>query len=79
MHVGTLQIPVDHYDNSQAYADFGGGHGHNEKHENLPVRIGTVGRESDQKQVYCVQHQLDRHENDDGIAPEQYARHADYK
>jgi hypothetical protein len=75
----TLQIPVDHYDNCQAYADFCRCHGHNEKHENLAIRIGAVSRESGQKQVYSVEHQFDTHKHDDRISAKQDAGNANCK
>ena len=73
--VGGLEVAVNHDDDAQPHRDFGRSHGHDEKHKNLPVGVGPVGGKGRQQDVYSIEHQLYAHENNDGVAPNQHARH----
>ena len=79
VNVGSLEVAVNHHNNAQAYRNFGSGHGHDEEHENLAIRVGAIGREGRQQNVHCIEHQLDAHEDDDGIAPHQHPRNPNGK
>ena len=63
-------------DDGKTDRDLRGRDGDDEKDEDLRVVIGKAvcidakARERDERQVCRVQHQLERHENDDEIAPQ---------
>src|SRR3569832_1589501 len=48
---------------------FGGRDGEDEEHEDLAVHVAEVVREGDEVHVDGQQHQLDRHQQDDQVAP----------
>src|SRR5690625_1189793 len=47
------------------------GHNHDEKRHDLTVEVAVHAGESHESQVRCIEHQLDTHENDDGVAAHQ--------
>ena len=49
------------------------------KTDHLAVGGAEIARKSDESQVDGVEHELDGHENDDQITPDQHAEHADGK
>src|SRR5262245_23185121 len=55
----------------------GGGDGHHEEHEDLAIERLHVARERDEREVRGVQHELDRHEDDERVAAYEHADHAD--
>src|SRR5439155_17544782 len=63
--------------------DFGRGHGDDEENKNLGVVIWDTAwidmksRERDQGQIGGVQHQLQRHQNDDHVASHHHAGESD--
>src|SRR5439155_5739785 len=63
------------YRDWESHRDFGRSHGDSEENENLRVVIRGAAwvdmkaRECDQGQIGGVQHQLERHQNDDDVAP----------
>src|SRR6476660_2262857 len=71
--------PEDRHQDREADDDLGGGHHHHEERDDLPVQVLVHSRERDEGQVAGVQHQLDAHEHDDGVAPYQHARPADHE
>src|SRR4051812_9839252 len=69
--------PVDRHDDRQPDDHLGGGDHHHEERDELPVERAAGPREGDQRQVHRVEHQLDAHEHDDGVAPHQHPDGAD--
>src|SRR3954447_11104802 len=62
----------DGHDDGEADDDLGGSDGHHEERHDLAVEAAVDAREGDQRQVHGVQHQLDAHEDDDGVAPHEH-------
>src|SRR6266568_6967643 len=71
--------PEDRHQDREAHDDLGGGHHHHEERDDLPVQVPVHARERDEGQVARVQHQLDAHEHDDGVAPHEHADPADHE
>src|SRR6266566_2733216 len=71
--------PEDRHQDREADDDLGGGHHHHEERDDLPVQVAAQARERDERQVARVQHQLDAHEHDDGVAPHEHADPADHE
>src|SRR5690242_9174778 len=71
--------PEDRHQDREADDDLGGSHHHHEERDDLPVQVLVHPRERDEGQVAGVQHQLDAHEHDDGVAPYQHAHPADHE
>src|SRR5215217_3304184 len=69
--------PVDRHDDREPHDDLGGGDDHDEERHDLTVDGAVRPREGDQRQVHRVEHQLDAHEHDDGVAPDEDADGAD--
>src|SRR5512132_251286 len=69
--------PVDGDDQPEPDDDLGGRDGHHREREDLPVEVGVVAREGDQRQVRAVEHDLDREQNDQRAPPEHHAERAD--
>src|SRR4051812_49406441 len=66
-------------DDGEADGGFGGGHGHHEKDDDLPIGRPQRAPEGDKRQVHGVQHDFDRQEDRDQVAPQEHARRADRK
>src|SRR5690349_5975181 len=71
--------PEDRHQDREADDDLRGGHHHDEEGDNLAVQVAVHPRERDEGQVARVQHQLDAHEYDDGVAPHEHADAADHE
>src|SRR5215475_63970 len=71
--------PEDRHQDREADDDLGGGHHHHDERDDLPVQVPVHPRERDEGQVAGVQHQLDAHEHDDGVAPDKHAHPADHE
>src|SRR5215469_5849908 len=71
--------PEDRHQDREADDDLRGGHHHHEERDDLPVQVPVHPRERDEGQVARVQHQLDAHEHDDGVAPHEHAGSADHE
>src|SRR5215207_6857979 len=65
--------PVDRHDDGEPDDDLGGGHDHEEERHDLAVDGAARPGEGDQRQVHRVEHQLDAHEDDDGVATDEHA------
>src|SRR5437868_6315154 len=78
-HVGRLPGVIERDNDRKADRDFGGGDGDDEEDEDLGVvarqsrRGHAKARERNQRQVRRVQHQLERHKDDDDVAAEEHA------
>src|SRR5262249_2052067 len=64
-------------DDREADRGFGGGDRHHEEHDHLAVHRAELTGERDERQVDRVQHELDRHEDDDDVAAHEHADRAD--
>src|SRR5580704_753354 len=77
--VDRAAVTEDGQDYSQADRRFGRCHGHDEEDNCLPVH-GTPGpAQRHKRQVDRVEHQLDRHKDDDNVAAQHNPGHADTK
>src|SRR5581483_3466887 len=74
---GRVTGAEDTHDDGQADHDLGGGDHHGEEGDDLPVQVAVQPGEGDQGQVGGVEHELDAHEENDGVAPDEDARGAD--
>ena len=78
-----LTRPIERYDDGETHCDLRRGHGDDEKDKNLRVVVGNSGgveaeaREGNEREVGGVQHQLERHEDDDDVAPQEHAGETD--
>src|SRR3954468_23970323 len=69
--------PGDRHYDREPRDDLRGGDDHDEERHDLAVDGATGAGERDQGQVHRVEHQLDAHEHDDGVAPDEDADGAD--
>src|SRR5262245_52859609 len=77
VHVGGLLVPEDRDENGETDRHFRRGHRHDEEDEDVPVHGAVLPREGHEREVHRVQHQLDRHEDDERAPSDQHADHAD--
>jgi hypothetical protein len=61
----------------QAEGDFGRGHGNDEKNEEVAVHRPVIAGESDQREIHRVEHELQRHVDDQSVLPENHPKQAD--
>src|SRR5471030_1912122 len=66
-HIDGVQITEHHHQDRQADRRFGGGHGQDEEHEDLPCGVAQVMRERDEVHVHRQQHQFDGHQQDNDV------------
>src|SRR5262249_2771320 len=64
-------------DDGETDGDFGGGHAEDEEDESLAIDGAVALPEGDDGQVGRVEHDPDRHEDDERIAPHEHAEDAD--
>src|SRR2546423_12193379 len=69
--------PEDGDQDGQADDDLGGGHHHDEEDSDLAGAVVELAAVADQRQVDGVEHDLDAHEHDQRVAPDEEADHAD--
>src|SRR5919201_23717 len=67
-----LAASEDRHDDRQADDDLGGGHDHHEERDDLSVESAVHTGKGDKGQVRGVQHELDAHEDHDGIAADEH-------
>src|SRR2546426_3043886 len=77
LDVGRPAATEQRDDDRQPDRGFGGGHGHDEEDEDVPRHRLILVREGGESQVDGVQHQLDAHQDDDGVATHQDTDAAD--
>src|SRR6476469_525670 len=77
VHGGRPAGTEDRHDDREPDDHLGRGHHHYEEGHDLAVQRAVDARERDQRQVHRVQHQLDAHEHDDRVAPDQHPDRAD--
>jgi hypothetical protein len=71
------RCPEDGDDDRQTDHDLGGGHHQHEEHRDLTVDQTQRPPGRHEGEVHGVEHQLDAHEHDEGVAPHQDAEQAD--
>src|SRR5690606_27989940 len=69
--------PEDRDDDGETDHDLGGGHDEDEEHGHLAVAVVERAAGGDQGQVHRVEHQLDAHEHDQRVAPDEEAQRPD--
>src|SRR5512142_1657926 len=67
----------DGHDDGQAHHDLGGRHHHHEERHDLAVQRAVDPGERHERQVRGVEHELDAHEQDDGVAADEHAHGTD--
>src|SRR3989442_398672 len=77
LHVGREAPAEQRDDDGEPDGGLGRGHRHDEEDEHLTGHRLVVVREGDERQVDRIEHQLDAHQDDDGVASDQHADAAD--
>src|SRR5688572_18574499 len=77
IRVQRLAMTEKRDDESESNGRFRGGDGHDEERDDLSVEVAVVAAEGDKRQVHGVQHDLDRQQDRDQVAPEEHACRAD--
>src|ERR1700712_4018241 len=70
---GAPATTEDGHDDGQPDDDFGCGDDHHEESHHHTVEVALDPGEGHQGQIHRVEHQLDAHEDDDGVAPHQHS------
>src|SRR5260370_35504004 len=82
-HMGGAAGAIERDNYGKTDRDFGGGNGNDKEDQDLRVVIGqaivaeTKTGKGDKGEIGRIQHQLERHENDNDIAPQQNAAKTD--
>jgi len=71
IHVNRFPVSEYHDYDCQPNGGLGGGDGHHQKDKDLSGQLLQMDRESDQSKIGAIQHELDRHEYNYGVAPYQ--------
>src|SRR3990170_6682834 len=69
----ALPPPIDVHDDRQADHDLGRGDHHGEERKDLPVQVAVHPTERDEREVHAVQLELDGHEDDQRVLPDEHA------
>src|SRR6266508_2886012 len=77
VHVRASGLAVEGHDDGQSDHDFCRRHHHREEGQDLAGQIPLLSGEGDQGQIHRVQLQLDGHEDDQGIAPDEHSHGPD--
>src|SRR5690348_4163375 len=80
LHVpGIERLAVAKHRDEDCQADdgFGGGDRHDEEDDDLPFQRAEKSREGDEREIDGIEHELDRHEDHDDVAPYDDAGDAD--
>src|SRR5690554_3605185 len=77
VHRGGPAGAEDRDDDREADDDLGGRDDHDEEGEHLTLEVAVHPREGDEREVRRVEHELDTHEHDDAVAPQQDGRGTD--
>src|SRR5438477_10733209 len=73
VHVRGLPIPEDRDQDREPHGHFRGRDRHDEEDEDLAVHVAVLPGKGHEAQVHRVQHQLDRHEDDQRAPAHQHA------
>src|SRR5438105_6322612 len=76
-HMGRLAFAVKRHDQRQADCNLSRSHGDDKKDHHLPIQIIVEPGEGDKSQVGGVEHQFQRHINNEQIAPYNNAQQAE--
>jgi hypothetical protein len=77
INVGRSDVPIYHYQDAQTNSDFGCGNHHDKEDKHLSRLVSVKTRESSKENIYSIQHELNRHEDDDKVSAEKNAHHPD--
>src|SRR5262245_64670187 len=79
VHLNRFLVAEQRDDDGEADRDLAGGDADDEGRERLTRQVGDLPEtgEGDEVEVRRVEHQLDRHEDDDRVAAREDAEHAD--
>src|SRR4051812_17692750 len=66
-------------DDRETHGGLGGGHGDHDERERVSGQIAPHAREREQRDVGGVEHELDAHQDDQRVAPDEHADDADQK
>src|SRR5690554_6750849 len=72
-------IAIYHHNNGQPHCYLSCCKRHDKENKHLSCRVTTISRKGRQQQVDRVEHQLNRHHDDDGIAADQHSNDTDRK
>src|SRR3954451_24476897 len=72
-------MPEERDDQREADRRFGGGDGHDEKGDDLPVDRPAIPPDGDERDVHRVEHDLDREQDRDQVAAQEHAGGANRK
>src|SRR5262245_9031844 len=75
--MSAAPLAVEGDDQGQANGYLGGGDGNNEEHEDLAIEVVGEPRKGHERQVGGVEHQFERHVDDEQVAPHQHAQQAE--
>src|SRR5438876_11021209 len=75
--VERFLVPAQPDANREADGRFSRGDGHDEEDHDLPVRRPHGAAERDERQVYGIQHDLDRQQDRDHVSPDEHAGRPD--
>src|SRR5262245_17013796 len=79
VHVHRL-LETEHVDDDgETDRDLGSRDSHDEEHEDLAVERVHRARERDEREIRGVQHELDRHEDDERVAAHEHPDDADHE
>src|SRR3990172_760979 len=67
--IDRLGVAKDGDDDRESHRHLRRCYRHHEKNEDLPVEGMEKAGEGDETEIDCVEHQLDGHEDDQGVAP----------
>src|SRR5699024_89503 len=70
-------ITKDRDDDSQAYNSFCGGYSQSKEYENLPVNITVIAAERQKRKIYCIQHKLNTHKNNNCVLTDKNTNNSD--
>src|SRR5688572_1279467 len=74
---GSGAAAEDGHDDPEADDDLGRRHHQDEEHQRLAADVVELSGEGDEGEVHGVEHELDAHEHDEHVAPDQQAHGAD--
>jgi hypothetical protein len=75
VNVQGFSIPVERNDDTQSHCSLGSSYGHNKKDKNLSVEGVKRAGKGYEGQVSRVEHELNTHENDNGVPSGEHSPH----
>src|SRR5688572_13131084 len=71
--IERFAMPEERDDQRQPHRRFRRGHGHDEERDDLPIDVPAIASKRHEREVHGVQHDFDRQQNRDQIAPQEHA------